>query len=226
MRNSILSRPPLAGHSSQASNLNRARSPTFDDPTPVHHDAPTIRFLSSTPANSSSTRDAASFAASTSLAPRQGEPSRRRLVPKKSKLGLLATKTKERVNKDLSDIARRVGADTPSTGRGPYEIYVDHDEEEEGSIIVVKKKKSRMGLDGMGWGALGEVTNVPSGEDREERGSTKVNKPKARKSMEVLLGRGGGDENQKWWNMSIGRGRKEVKEKKSTDTIQPRSKST
>ena len=79
MRNSILSRPPLAGHSSQASNPNRARSPTFDDPTPIHHDAPTIRFISSTPANSSSsTRDAASFAASTSLAPRQGEPSRRR----------------------------------------------------------------------------------------------------------------------------------------------------
>ncbi|KAI0084592.1 hypothetical protein BDY19DRAFT_519961 [Irpex rosettiformis] len=226
MRNSILSRPPLAGPSSQT-NLNRSRSPATDAATPTLHDVPTIRFISSHPSENIPVRAVAPFSNSTPLAPRQpqeGEPARKRLVPKKSRLGLLATKTKERVNRDLSDIARRVGADTPSSGRGGFEIYVDHDEEEEGSIIVVQKKKSRLGLDGMKWGTLGEVTNVPHVEDKEDKENSASSSvvPKAKKSMEGLFKGKGGEENQKWW--SIGRGRKEVKEKKSTDTIQPRSK--
>lgn len=236
MRNSLLSRPPQAGPSSQ---VHRARSPTtFEDPSDATPRPPTIRFISATSSTANtSVHSVAPFSTSAPLAPRpaqEGETSRRRLVPKKSKLGILGAKTKEK-GKDLSDVVRRLGVDTPSSTRqgGGFEIYVDHDEEEEGSIIVVQKKKSRIGLDGMRWGALDEVTNVPhiDQEEKEEDGERtptrrSVALPKARKSMEILLkGRRGesGDENQKWW--SIGRGRKEVKEKKSTDTIQPRSKS-
>lgn len=149
--------------------------------------------------------------ASSPLAPRStNEAPRKRLVPKKSKLGLLVSgRTKEKGTKDLSDVVRRVGGDTPSTGLGGFDIYVDHTEDPDLSdIVVIKKKKSRLGLDGMDWGALGEVTNVPSA-------------PKEKPSQENLL-KMKGDENQKWW--SIGRGRKEEKEKEK-NVERARSKS-
>ena len=133
---------------------------------------------------------------SSPLAPRlDSNAPRKRLVPKKSKLSLLtgSSRNKDRENNnpnnsntnsgsssantkkgtnDFSDVIRRVGGGS-STGRGGFEIYVDHaDDPDIEEIIVVKKKKSRLGLDGMKWGALGEVTNVPSSSQvgtKEER---------------------------------------------------------
>ena len=67
-----------------------------------------------------------------------------------------------------------------------------------GDIVVVKKKKSRGALDGMKWGALGEVTNVPTVSTLKE--------PQPAALLKVK-----GDDTQKWW--SIGRGRKDSKEK-------------
>jgi hypothetical protein len=70
--------------------------------------------------------------------------SRKRLVPKKSKLGLLgAVKgNKERSQNDFSDVVRRIGGIT-SAGPGGYEIYVDHTEDPDLEEIVLVKKKSR-----------------------------------------------------------------------------------
>lgn len=168
----------------------------------------------------------APFATSSPLAPRlASEAPRKRLVPKKSKLGLLAGvaggRTKGKANKDFSDVVRRVGGDPASTssGRGGFEIYVDHAEDEElGEILVVKKKKSRAGLDSLRWGgALGEVTNAPSAAHKEGKmGATLM-------PLKV-------EEHQKWW--SIGRGRKDSKGKEKDNggssiraTLAPRSKS-
>ena len=103
-------------------------------------------------------------------------------------------------NKDFSDVVRRVGG-APSTGRGGFDIYVDQAEDTEiGEILLVKKRKSRGALDGMRWGALGEVTNVPA-----------VPKEKTRERENDGLLKVKGDEKEKWW--SIGRGRKDSKEK-------------
>ena len=172
-------------------------------------------------ANSSTFDASASFStvapvASSPLAPKSSSSNdahvpRKRLVPKKSKLGILGTvgssnKAKDKGSKDFSDVVRRVGAgniNTASTGRGGFEIYVDQDEDPEiGEIVMVKKKKSRLGLDGMRWGALGEVTNVPA-----------VPPPKEKESKAPVdnLLKVKGEESQKWW--SIGRGRKDSKEK-------------
>lgn len=177
---------------------------------------PTIRLISATPSATGSAADAngstslssiAPFTTSSPLAPRlASEAPRKRLVPKKSRLGLLAgvtgSRAKGKVNKDFSDVVRRVGGDPTSTssGRGGFEIYVDHAEDEElGEILVVKKKKSRAGLDGLRWGgALGEVTNVPSAVQKEGKTGEAL--------MPLKV-----EENQKWW--SIGRGRKDSKGK-------------
>ncbi|KAI0077491.1 hypothetical protein K474DRAFT_1077009 [Panus rudis PR-1116 ss-1] len=180
---------------------------------------PTIRLISATPSASGSTIDpnlsVASVApfASSPLAPRDRdtEAPRKRLVPKKSKLALLggggSNKAKDKANKDFSDVVRRVGANTNSgstTGKG-FEIYVDHaDDSELGEIVVVKKKKSRLGLDGMGWGALGEVTNMPASSAPAPPAKTKP--APSDNLLKVKT-----DENQKWW--SIGRGRKDSKQK-------------
>jgi serine/arginine repetitive matrix protein 2 len=202
MRNTLplLSRPPQAGLS-QSNHSVRT-----NEITPTQQ-LPTIRFIAPTPSEPITSIAAVAPFASSPLAPRQqdGEPARKRLVPKKSKLGLLAAKAKEKVNKDkdFSDVIRRVGAETPSTGRSGFEIYVDHDEDAD--IVVVKKKKSRLGIDGMSWGALGEVTNVPS-------------VPKEKKSSENLL-KVKREDSQRWW--SIGRGRKEVKEKEKSAEEHP-----
>lgn len=133
-----------------------------------------------------------------------GEPVRKRLVPKKSKLGLLGSSTREEREQDLSDVVRRVTGSMRSTGG--FEIYVDPaDDPEIGEILLVKKKKSRVALNGMSWGTLGEVTNVPpitKPKESKEKGG--------KKEKEGLL-KVKADENQKWW--SIGRGRKDSKER-------------
>ncbi|KZT71092.1 hypothetical protein DAEQUDRAFT_136451 [Daedalea quercina L-15889] len=213
MRNTLplLSRAPAPSTSSSSTSV-QPRSSAGTPPQAM----PTIRLISATPSATGSAADAsgstslssiAPFTTSSPLAPRPAsEVPRKRLVPKKSKLGLLAgvagAKAKEKVNKDFSDVVRRVGGHPPpaSSGRGGFEIYVDHAEDEElGEILVVKKKKSRMGLESLRWGgALGEVTNVPSGAQKEGKaGETLV-------PLKV-------EENQKWW--SIGRGRKDSKGK-------------
>ncbi|PIL26963.1 hypothetical protein GSI_10101 [Ganoderma sinense ZZ0214-1] len=220
MRNTLplLSRP-LAPNSPFA----RAPSPVPSSDSPSQP-RPTIRLISATPSAAGSAGDAstsfasssfvsvAPFAASSPLAPKpEAVAPKKRLVPKKSKLGLLGgSKTKEKANKDFSDVVRRVGG-APSTGRGGFEIYVDqNDDPELGEIVVVKKKKSRLGLDGMKWGALGEVTNVPAASKEQPKVAPVDNLLKVK-----------GDENQKWW--SIGRGRKDSKSKDKEQKFPSRS---
>ncbi|THG95127.1 hypothetical protein EW026_g6465, partial [Hermanssonia centrifuga] len=180
--------------------------------TPPQPAIPSIRLISATPSFANSSHNMSSIAPfSSPLAPRPSP--HKRIVPKKSKLGLLASKPKlttvgkqsttraqHKLNSDFSDVVRRVGVPDQgsSAARGGFEIYVDHTEDAElGEIVVVKKKKSRMGLNGMKWGALGEVTNVPQ--------QAKTPNVQNENLLKVK-----GDENQKWW--SIGRGRKDVKE--------------
>ena len=212
----LLSRVPGASDPSRARSPSPASSNTATTPPPI----PTIRLISATPAATGSatspntsianTTFASSFvnvpAVSSPLAPKGEDKgsAKRRLVPKKSKLSLLVGgstngKTKDRANKDLSDVVRRVGG-SASTSRGGFEIYVDPTNDPEiGEILMVKKKKSRAALDGMKWGPLGEVTNVPSAP--KENG-----KPSAGNLLKVKT-----EEKEKWW--SIGRGRKDSKEK-------------
>ncbi|KAK0244974.1 hypothetical protein EDD85DRAFT_1348 [Armillaria nabsnona] len=201
-------------------------------------DVPSIRLVTATPSatglssepNTSADRSldsswasvpAAAWASPSALAPRPTEVTpRKRLVPKKSKLGLLgvggAVKEREKT-RDFSDVVRRVGGDT-SSATGGFEIYVDPTEDPDiGEIVLVKKKKSRAALDGMRWGGgpMAEVTNVPSAKTRT--------KEKEKEKEEGAK--------EKWW--AIGRGRKDSKEKdkgkeKSRDlqrpNIIPRSK--
>ncbi|KAA1479222.1 hypothetical protein DENSPDRAFT_830309 [Dentipellis sp. KUC8613] len=179
---------------------------------------PTIRLISATPsahgsaADTSTTQAGLSFASSyvnvpavsSPLAPKPARtdenaaPStRRRLVPKRSKLGLLGGRSKD---KDMSDVVRRVGGNAASSGRGGFEIYVDPAQDPDlGEVLLVKKKKSRAGLGGVGWGTLGERTNVPAAPKEKEK--------EGKEGLKIKT-----DEAQKWW--TIGRGRKDSKEKK------------
>jgi hypothetical protein len=142
------------------------------------------------------------------LAPKfdANEQSRKKLVPRKSKLGILSIgrdREKDRA-KDFSDVVRRVGAPAPASGRGGFEIYVDPtDDPDVGEILIVKKKKSRVALDGMTWGALGEATNVPKATQID------ASHPITKENPALLKVKT--DEERKWW--SIGRGRKDSKEK-------------
>lgn len=221
--------------------LSRNSQPGAGPSSTPQQPIPAIRFISATPSTHEPSEaqieinmDAyplpinpvAPFTA-TPLAPRTDTVAspRKRLVPKKSKLSLLSagakglgkdkSKSKNKAD-DLSDVMRRVGAG--SSRNGGFEIYVD--QEEDASIVVVKKKKSRAALDNVGWGgnALGEVTNVGSSGNGKALGS------KENKAGNTLKVPGKGDENQnsKWWNVSIGRGRKDSKNKENT---QVRSKS-
>ncbi|KXN81385.1 hypothetical protein AN958_04774 [Leucoagaricus sp. SymC.cos] len=186
--------------------------PTFyQDP----HRVPSIRLISAIPSAAGMSSDvntapSTSFDSSwqsispSTIAPKPDVPVRKRLVPKKSKLGLLGAKDKA---KDLSDVARRVGVDSPPT-RGGFDIYVDPTPDPElGDIVVIKKQKSRGALNGVNWGALGEVTNVPN---VPRSGPIPSDTLKAK------------DEDKKWW--TIGRGRKDSKEKKGKENTK-RSKS-
>ncbi len=221
MRNTL---PLLSRAPAPSSTFARSSSPIPPaDITPQEH-VPTIRLISATPSAAGSAGDAStSFASSSyaSIAPFASSPlapkassdaTRKRIVPKKSKLGLLGGSKKEKGNKDFSDVVRRVGG-APSTGRGGFEIYVDqNDDPDLAEIVVVKKKKSRLGLDGMKWGTLGEVTNVPAA-PKEQTSAPADNFLKVK-----------GDENQKWW--SIGRGRQDSKGKDKEQKPPARSKST
>ena len=168
---------------------------------------PSIRLISATPsATGLSSEASTSFNRSLEeswasvpvpLAPKSDVQPRKRLVPKKSKLSILSMGRDKEKNrgKDLSDVVRRVGADSFSA-RGGFEIFVDPtDDPDIGEIVMIKKKKSRLALDGMAWGALGEVTNVPKVPPKEP-----APLPKAKN-----------EEKEKWW--TLGRGRKDSKEK-------------
>jgi len=88
---------------------------------------------------------------------------------------------------------------------GGFEIYIDPADDPEIGEILLFKKKSRAALNGMSWGTLGEVTNVPLITKPKE------SKEKGRKKEKEGLLKVKMDENQKWWN--LGRGRKDSKEK-------------
>lgn len=215
----------------------------------IHQPVPTICLIDPTSSALGACSDASTSAArnnfdpppsiSLPLAPRpittSNASSRKRLVPKKSKLGLLGAVKghKERSQNDFSDVVRRIGGVT-SAGRGGYEIYVDHTEDPDlEEIVLVKRKKSRLGLDAVAWGTSEENTATvlkpkPSSNALKSKGSENVSKPKSSvnthkfkskdkensikaKPVEHLL-KPKSDESQKWW--SIGRGRKDSKELK------------
>jgi len=230
MRNTL---PALSIPLSTSSRHTQPLSAAVDTP---HQPVPTIRFINATPSAVGSSSDASTSAiyntfdlppTSSPLAPRPlttSNASRKRLVPKKSKLGLLgAVKgNKERSQNDFSDVVRRIGG-TTSAGQGGYEIYVDHAEDSEfEEIVLVKRKKSRLGLDAVAWGPGEEkASNVlkpklsanalePKASENVLKSKDKENSVRA-KPVEHLL-RSKADENQKWW--SIGRGRKDSKEQK------------
>ncbi|KAH6911246.1 hypothetical protein BKA70DRAFT_1460494 [Coprinopsis sp. MPI-PUGE-AT-0042] len=158
-------------------------------------------------------------------APAQGSKtlrSNRTVVPKKSKLGLLgglAGNKDEKKAKDLSDVVRRMGISSASL-KGGFEIFVDpsYEDEEIGEILVVRRKKSRAGLDGVFGmdagvktgksGTLGEITNGSARMRSESRGSQDggLLKPK--------------EDDKKWWNLSIGRSRKDSKDERKEETVQ------
>lgn len=216
MRGTLLSRQYTTNN-----NVQRSPSPidTPRHPSPI----PTIRLVTATPSSTDLNTSIqlpnqsqvdwsvdSSWAVPSPIAPKiltSELQSRKRVVPKKSKLGLLGGKERKI---DFSDVVRRVGVDGSSAGRGGYDIYVDQtDDPDIGEILVVRKKKSRAGLDGLEWGPLGEVTNVPKEKEKKE-GLLKVK----------------GEENKdKWW--TIGRGRKDSKEKtkdKENANVKPRAK--
>ncbi|KIY52945.1 hypothetical protein FISHEDRAFT_69402 [Fistulina hepatica ATCC 64428] len=183
---------------------------------------PTIRLVSATPAAAGLSEASTSFSSPASwasvptpLAPKTNVVTRRRLVPKKSKLGLLGRTSNEKdKGKDLSDVIRRVGGS--GSTRGGFEIYVDRTEDPDiGEILVVQKKKSRAALDGMTWGALGETTNVPrtSAPTRPAKTSTSALKAE--------------NEENKWWSFSRQRkdtGKKEPLKASKKAALPARSK--
>jgi len=136
----------------------------------------------------------------TPLAPRNdSQATRKRLVPKKSKLGLLVSgkRSKTPENNDLSDVVRRVGVNTAtdSVAKSGFEIYVDPTAKSEvGEVLMVKKKKSRAALSALKWGTLAEATNSAPSKDLTQGARLK------------------NEDKEKWW--SIGRGRKDSKDMK------------
>ena len=175
------------------------------EPTPI----PTIRLVSAVPSAVGSAPALGNPLAQQSpspspplpLAPKQDtQAPRRRLVPKKSKLGLLVSGKSSKTNgkHDLSDVVRRVGgsAATPSVRKSGFEIYVEpvplpHVGVDE--VLMVKKKKSRASLSALKWGTLSEVTNTVQSNDTTQTARLK------------------NEDKEKWW--TIGRGRKDSKDK-------------
>lgn len=203
--------------------LNVSRPSNLATPPQPHNPQshiPSIRLISATPSATGMSSEGNSTIINRSidsswasvpspLAPRADPTPKKRLVPKKSKLSMLGVGSSgkdksDKANKDFSDVVRRVGAAGGTTStRGGFEIYVDPtDDPEIGEIVMVKKKKSRVGLDGMRWGALGEVTNVPQVTQMQ---------PKDLKEAPGLLKVKQEEGSGRWW--SIGRGRKDSKEK-------------
>ncbi|KAI9438499.1 hypothetical protein H4582DRAFT_1948976 [Lactarius indigo] len=208
----------------QSPDQTRTLSTLPQQTTPEH--IPTIRLISATPSAVGSVQALGDPLASqppspsppTPLAPKQDtQAPKRRLVPKKSKLGLLVSGKGSKTNgkHDLSDVVRRVGgsAATASVGKAGFEIYVDpipqpHDGTDE--VLMVKKKKSRASLSALKWGALGEVTNSTQTKDTKQTVRLK------------------NEDKEKWW--TIGRGRKDSKDKRVVEKdaqidAQPRSAS-
>lgn len=184
-----------------------SRPPAVTTPPQAGPPIPSIRLISATPsATGLSSEGSTSFSRSLEeswasvpvpLAPKLDPQPRKRLVPKKSKLSILTMGRDKEKNrgKDLSDVVRRVGVDS-FVAREGFEIFVDPtDDPDIGEIVMVKKKKSRVALNGMAWGALGEVTNVPKVPPKDT-----APLPKAKN-----------EEKEKWW--TLGRGRKDSKEK-------------
>ncbi|KAG2134191.1 uncharacterized protein EDB93DRAFT_1173064 [Suillus bovinus] len=193
----------------------RTRSPSPFETPATKPDIPTIRLIAATPSSAnSSIAPWSEPQPALALAPKASSSDatpRRRLVPKKSKLGLLSSR-----ETDLSDVVRRVGArDSNKNGSTGIEIYVDPMLDPEiGEIVVVKKKKSRMALDGMRWGpALGEVTNIPHVKEKEKK---EKKKDKENNVSKVKV-----DEKSGWW--TIGKGKKDSKEKERSRSPAPPS---
>ena len=150
--------------------------------TPRFSHVPTIRLTTATP----STTDHASPSV---LAPKGNTETRRRLVPKKSKLGLLPPDGTQLA----SSSPARGDVHRSSTGR-TFNVYVDPaDDPDIGEIVVIKKKKSRGGLNDLQWGPLGDVTNAPA----EGRSN---------------------DEKDKWWTLRKGKNSKRALSLKAVDT--------
>ncbi|KAM6497668.1 hypothetical protein JOM56_005616 [Amanita muscaria] len=145
--------------------------------------------------------------------PESTTTTKRKIVPKKSKLSLLnVVGSRDKENRRLDENLRvaRAGNQNPNSSIGnEVEIYVDSTIDPDiGEILMVKKKKSRAALDGMHWGPLGEVTNIPA------RGKTGDDN----KTLKVK-----GEEKGGWW--TIGRGRKDSKDKSKEGKENPRGKS-
>jgi serine/arginine repetitive matrix protein 2 len=201
---------PLRAHAQSQSQVRTLSPPVGTPPQP--ESVSTIRLISAVPTASGAapglgdpfldtsitSSPLTPVSALTPLAPKEDKQApRRRLVPKKSKLGLLVTgkryKTPE--NNDFSDVVRRVGGSnaTASMAKSGFEIYVDPTAQSEvGEVLMVKKKKSRAALSGLKWGTLAEVTN--SSKDPIQAVGLKS------------------EDKEKWW--SIGRGRKDSKDMK------------
>jgi len=211
---------PLRSHAQSQDQL-RTLSPTFVTP-PQPESVSTIRLISAVPTaagaapglgdpfldTSITTPPSMSDFAPTPLAPKEDtQAPRKRLVPKKSKLGLLVTgkRSKTPENNDLSDVVRRVGGNTAtsSVSKKGLEIYVDPTAQSEvGEVLMVKKKKSRAALSGLKWGTLADVTNSAPSKDSTQTVRLKT------------------EDKEKWW--SIGRGRKDSKDIKMVEKENPR----
>src|SRR6266403_3465842 len=128
----------------RAQSQDQLRTLSSQLPTPPQCDSmSTIRLISAAPIaagaapglgdpfiDTSFTSPSETISPPTPLAPkRDTQAPRRRLVPKKSKLGLLVSGkgSKTHGKHDLSDVVRRVGGSTAtaSDGKSGFEIYVD-----------------------------------------------------------------------------------------------------
>ena len=214
MRNTLRSRP--LGETTNT--INKSNSNTQQSQSAI----PSIRLLTATPSAtgispeaSSSLNNSMSFEGSswgsfpsTVLAPKPESAPKRRLVPKKSRLGLLnvvGSKDKENKRPDATS------ANQGDISNRSFEIYVDPTLDPElGEILMVKKKKSRAALDGMRWGPLGEVTNVPASGSNSNVKAKETAQLQPSGFLKVK-----GEEKDKWW--SIGRGRKDSKDKSAKE---------
>lgn len=184
----------------------------------------------STVRHAASSSELLSSASTSQLKPRSTE-ARTRVVPKKSKLSLLAEKAgaavKGREN-DLSDVARRVGApSSASTGRG-YDIYVNPTNDSDvGDIVVVKKQKSRTALGSIGWSSnngssnalMKDGTNFSAPVEKSEKPGhfrkastgalSLLTGKRSTGPSDVLASES--EDNQKWW--TLGRSRRDSKHK-------------